>query len=208
MLEIFLKGLLVSGSLIIAIGSQNAFVLKQALLKEHIFYVCAICFLFDFILMSLGVMGLGTWISKSPNLTKILALGGSVFLIYYGTTAFISAYKAKDSLNASLISSENKNSGLTKVLLSTLAVTLLNPHVYLDTVVIIGGVAGTLNRDQKIIFLTGSITASFIWFFSLGYGVRLLSPLFKKKSTWKVFNFIIGCIMFFIAGSLVVYALK
>jgi L-lysine exporter family protein LysE/ArgO len=208
MLEIVSKGALISGSMIVAIGSQNAFVLKQGLLKNNIFYVCLLCFVCDFSLMSIGVMGLGNWINNSQTLTNVLALGGAVFLIYYGSTAFISSYNGSGGLDVSNYKSENNKEDLMKVLLATLAVTLLNPHVYLDTVVVVGGVAGTFNSDEKIFFLIGALIASSVWFFSLGYGARLLAPLFKKPSTWRIFDFIIGCIMFFISITLIRYALQ
>jgi L-lysine exporter family protein LysE/ArgO len=92
--------------------------------------------------------------------------------------------------------------------MATLAVTLLNPHVYLDTVVVVGGVAGTFTSDEKGFFLIGALLASFVWFFSLGYGARLLAPLFKKPSTWRIFDFIIGCVMFFISIGLIRYVLQ
>jgi len=206
-LEVIAKGALVSGSMIVAVGSQNAFVLKQGLLKNNIFYVCLLCFACDFTLMSIGVMGLGNWINNSQTLTNVLALGGAVFLIYYGSTAFISTYKGSGGLDVSNGTLGNEKTGLRRVLLATLAVTLLNPHVYLDTVVVVGGVAGTFTSDEKVFFLIGALLVSFIWFFSLGYGSRLLIPLFKKPSTWRIFDFIIGCIMFLISISLIRYVL-
>ncbi len=208
MFEVVTKGALISGSMIIAIGSQNAFILKQGLLKNNIFYVCLLCFLCDFILMSIGVIGLGSWIRKSIILTNLLALGGAIFLLYYGSTAFLSSYRGNSSLEASDTLSKDKPKSLTVVLAATLAVTLLNPHVYLDTVVIIGGIAGTLSNEEKIYFLSGALLASFTWLFSLGYGARLLAPLFKIKSMWRIFDFIIGCIMFFISISLIRYVLQ
>ncbi|AGH81160.1 arginine exporter protein [Psychromonas sp. CNPT3] len=207
MLEFVIKGALVSGSLIVAIGSQNAFVLRQGLLKNNIFYVCLLCFTCDVILMGIGVLGLGHFISTSPTLGNVLAIGGAIFLLYYALTAFISSYKGTSSLNLTDLSGEVKEKQLIKVLLSTLAVTLLNPQVYFDTVVVVGGVAGTFSYDEKIAFLTGALLISFVWFFSLGYGSRILIPLFKKPHTWRIFDFIIGCIMLFIAISLIQYVI-
>lgn len=203
MLEFFIKGALVSGGLIVAIGSQNAFVLRQGLLKKNIFYICLLCFSCDVILMGIGVLGLGSYLSASPVLTNILAIGGALFLLYYAYNAFISSYKGISSLDLSNVNTANKEKQLLKVLLSTLAVTLLNPQVYFDTIVMVGGVAGTFSYDQKIYFLIGALVSSFVWFFSLGYGSRILIPLFTKPLTWRIFDFFIGCIMLFIAISLI-----
>ena len=208
MVETILKGMIVSGTLIVAIGAQNAFVLKQGLRKNHIFYVSLIAFLCDFVLMSVGVMGMGNWIKESHTLTNLLALGGALFLFYYGVTLFVSSYRGTSSMELSSDNAANEQGSLSRVITQTLAVTLLNPHVYLDTVVIIGGISGTLNSDEKVLFLIGAWVASFAWFFSLGYGSRLLIPLFEKKITWRIFDFVIGCVMFFIAIGLVRYVLE
>jgi L-lysine exporter family protein LysE/ArgO len=202
LLEI-LRGAFISASLIIAIGAQNLFVLKQGLLKNHIFYVSAICFICDFALMSIGIFGVGTFIRSNSLITNILAISGAIFLIWYGFCAFKSAIKGTSSMQIESQSLNNNN--LLKVVLATLAVTLLNPHVYLDTVVIVGGIAGTLTNEQKFAFLVGAVSVSFIWFFSLGYGAKLLIPLFRKKRMWVILDWIIGAVMFYIAYCLVMY---
>ena len=207
MLEITLQGALISGGLIIAIGAQNAFVLKQGLLKNHIFYICLVCFLYDFAWISVGVLGFGSWVSGSKMLVNALALGGVGFLLYYSYTSFRNAYKGGHSLEASDATTNNQAT-LAKAILATLAVTVPNPHLYLDTVMIIGGIASTLTQDAKIYFLLGASLSSFIWFFALGYGARLLIPLFRKRVTWRVLDFAIGCIMLFIALGLVHYVLN
>lgn len=205
MITEIIRGAMISGSLIIAIGAQNLFVLKQGLLKNHIFFVSAICFVCDFILMTIGVLGIGTFISSNPLITNILALLGAVFLIWYGFNAIKSAIKGTSSMQVE--SQDSQNSRLINVILSTLAITLLNPHVYLDTVVIVGGIAGTLNSDQKLAFLIGAVCVSFIWFFGIGYGARLLTPLFKQKRMWTILDCFVGLIMFYIAYRLVFYVL-
>lgn len=201
MVEFISKGVLVSASLILAIGSQNAFVLKQGLLKEHIFYVCFLCFICDVILMSIGVFGLGDSIQSSPLLTNIFAIAGICFLLFYGINSFINSYKGMNCLTITNQAAYNSQQ-LTKVIATTLAVSLLNPHVYLDTVIIIGSFSATMNTGEKSFFLIGALIASFIWFFSLGYGSRLLIPLFKRNTTWQVFDFIVGIIMLWIAFNL------
>ncbi|NUF48349.1 LysE/ArgO family amino acid transporter [Gilliamella sp. ESL0250] len=203
MLSEILRGALISASLIIAIGAQNLFVLKQGLLKNHIFYVSAICFICDFALMSVGIFGVGIFIGSNPLITNILAILGAVFLVWYGFCAFKSAIKGTSSMQ--IESQVPNNNSLLKVVLATLAITLLNPHVYLDTVVIVGGIAGTLTCEQKLAFLIGAVCVSFIWFFSIGYGARLLTPLFRQKRMWVILDCIVGTVMFYIAYRLVIY---
>lgn len=207
MLKEIINGALISGSLIIAIGAQNLFVLKQGLLKNHIFWICLICFTGDFMLMSVGVLGVGTSISKSLLISKMLGLVGAAFLLWYGFSSFKNAYQGKNSMSVDE-NNKAKNKCLFKVVLSTLSVTFLNPHVYLDTVVIVGGIAATLTMDQKIAFLIGAVSVSFIWFFGIGYGVRLLSPLFKQKRMWVILDFIVGCVMWYIASLLMVFVVN
>ncbi|MCX8601036.1 MULTISPECIES: LysE/ArgO family amino acid transporter [unclassified Gilliamella] len=203
MISEIMRGALISASLIIAIGAQNLFVLKQGLLKNHIFFVSAICFICDFTLMSIGILGVGSFISANPLITNILAILGAIFLIWYGYNAFKSALKGTSSMQVE--SQDNKNNSLMKVVLATLAVTLLNPHVYLDTVVIVGGIAGTLSSEQKMAFLIGAVCVSFLWFFGIGYGARLLTPLFKQKRMWVILDCIVGLVMFYIAYRLIMY---
>lgn len=206
MLAEILRGAMISGSLIIAIGAQNLFVLKQGLLKNHIFFVSTICFICDFTLMSIGIMGVGTFISANPIITNIIAILGALFLIWYGFNALKSAIKGTSSMQ--IESQDTKNNSLLKVVLATLAVTLLNPHVYLDTVVIVGGIAGTLTSEQKIAFLIGAVCVSFIWFFGIGYGARLLTPLFKQKRMWVILDCLVGLVMFYIAYRLIMYVIQ
>ncbi|PJG83105.1 LysE/ArgO family amino acid transporter [Caviibacterium pharyngocola] len=203
-MEHFLYGFWVTAGLIIAIGAQNAFVLKQGLLKQHTFWIALTCILCDLVLIGAGVFGLGTLISANPIASVALALVGALFLLVYGFRAFRSAYKGNGNL---AVEKTQENNTALKAVLLTLAITLLNPHVYLDTVVIMGGIAGTLAPMQKGLFLIGAITTSTIWFFSLAYGARLLIPLFQRPITWRILDILIGIIMWLIAGSLVSYAI-
>lgn len=200
MIDIFTKGFVVSGGLIVAIGSQNAFVLKQGLLRQHISSIIAICFICDSLLITSGVLGLGYILKNIPWLATLLAALGSLFLFWYGASAFRKAWHGGDSLN--LTDNLEKKSHLQIVSL-TLALTLLNPHVYLDTLIIIGGVGGTLAETEKPWFLFGALVASFTWFTSLGFGARLLTPLFKKPRTWQILETLIGIMMWWIAIELV-----
>ncbi len=205
-MEFFLKGALIGGGLIIAIGAQNAFVLKQGLLRQHVLWVCLLCFLCDLILMTIGVLGLGTLINASRWLTLALALLGALFLLWYGYRSFRSAFTSTTHLGDT--DAQAAQNSLKSVLLATLAVTLLNPHVYLDTVVIIGGVAGTLTAQQKLHFLAGAALSSLVWFMSLGFGARLLQPLFRNPKAWRVLEFLIGLVMVWIALELLGFAVQ
>ncbi|OBX05267.1 hypothetical protein QV06_03415 [Gallibacterium genomosp. 3] len=204
-MQSLIHGFFVSGGLIVAIGAQNAFVLKQGLLKQHIFAVALVCFLCDAILVSLGVLGLGSFISEHQIASITLAFIGAGFLFIYALRAWRSAYRGNSGLQVS--TEEQNQNTLLKTILITLSITLLNPHVYLDTVVIIGGVAGTLMLSEKIWFLLGAILASGIWFFGLAYGSSLLTPLFKKPITWRILDCIIGIIMLVIAWGLFQYGM-
>jgi len=203
MIEFVLKGVLISSSMIIAIGSQNVFVLKQGLLKKHILSVVLICFLGDLSLMTIGILGVGEFVSKSILFTQVMSILGALFIIYYGSSAFYNAYKGQDALKINKI---NENNNYKKIIIGTLAMTFLNPHVYLDTVVIIGSISAPFTYDQKIYFLIGTVFASFVWFFALGYGARFLIPLFAKPITWKLLDIFIGVVMYSIAINLIIFS--
>ena len=198
-----LQGFLVSGGLIVAIGAQNAFVLKQGLRCWQVLPIVLTCFLCDFSLMTLGVFGLGTLIGASRVASVALALVGALFLLVYGARAFRAAWRGGAVMTAD--GAEAAGSARQAVLL-TLAITLLNPHVYLDTVVIVGGIAGTLSPAAKVLFLCGAVAASALWFFALGFGARLLLPLFRRPLTWRLLDAVIGVVMWAIAFSLLRYA--
>ena len=197
-MDSFVAGFSLGLSLIIAIGSQNAFVLRQGLKKEFVFVVCFICALSDALLVTLGVSGFALIITNSPWIEPAARYGGALFLLIYGAKSFWSAY----ALNEQLIPSDNKNNSLSVVVATCLAFTWLNPHVYLDTVVLLGSIS-TQYVGYKVEFASGAVIASFVFFFSLGYGASILTPVFEKPIAWKVLDFLIGCIMWGIAFSLV-----
>ncbi|NAW51941.1 LysE family transporter [Elizabethkingia argentiflava] len=205
-LSILIKGFLVSAALIIAIGAQNAYVLKKGLKKENIFWVSFTCFLYDFVLIVLGVFGLGKIIGENFLISILLSLAGCLFLFWYGFNSFRSAIKGTSFLNIKT-NEDHKKENVKKSILTTLAITLLNPHVYLGTIVVIGGVTNVLNNTEKIFFTCGALFTSFLWFFSLGYGAYFLIPFFKKKITWQILDFIIGLIMWSISFSLAYHAI-
>lgn len=201
-MDIFIQGFLVCFGLIVSIGAQNAFLLKQGILKQHVFWISSFCFLGDVFLMTVGVLGLGTLIAELPILSLVISLLGAVFLFTYGSRSFISIFRSNEYLKAS---GENASS-LKKALMITFAITFLNPHVYIDTVVIVGSIGGKLDFDGKMYFLAGTLLCSFLWFFGVGYGAGLLSPYFAKRRTWQILDAITALIMYFIAVSLLVYA--
>ncbi|GAB1660222.1 LysE/ArgO family amino acid transporter [Mannheimia haemolytica] len=200
-MDIFIQGFIVCFGLIVSIGAQNAFLLKQGILKQHIFWIALLCFLGDVFLMTIGVLGLGTLIAELPVVSFIISLLGAIFLLSYGSRSFISVFKSGEYLVAS---GENATS-LKKALLITFAITFLNPHVYIDTVVIVGSIGGKLDFNGKIYFLAGALLCSFICFFGIGYGASLLSPYFAKRRTWQILDAVTGLIMYFIAFSLLIY---
>ena len=192
----YFAGLLLGFSLILAIGAQNAFVLKQGLLKQHVFWVCLICAVSDALLITLGVFGFASLLSQQAWLIQAMKWFGAIFLFIYGLRSFYNAYKAKDGLHAA----GQKVNSLAQTLILCLSFSWLNPHVYLDTVVLLGSISS--QYSNKLAFASGAVTASFVFFFSLGYGARLLEPVFENPNAWKVLDILIGIVMWLIAGSL------
>ena len=200
-MQAWLFGFSLGFSLILAIGAQNAFVLKQGLKDEHVFLVCFICALSDALLILFGVSGFHVLVASFPSLVTIARFGGAAFLLIYGVVSFYNALRVQQGL----LPSENKSSSAWQAALTCLAFTWLNPHVYLDTVVLLGSVSTQFN-EQITWFAGGAITASFVFFFTLGYGARLLRPVFAQARAWRVLDFLIGCVMWAIAARLVFMA--
>ncbi len=199
MLTALISGFFIGASLIIAIGAQNAFILRQGLLREHVFVLCFICALSDAILIVLGVGGFGAIISANPLLLTMTKWGGAAFLLAYAVLALRRAFNPH-SLQAATTNSTSLPAAIT----TCLALTFLNPHVYLDTVILLGGVSVQFGKENRFAFGIGAVLASFVWFFSLGYGARLLQPLFAKPMSWRILDFTIAVIMTAIALSLIV----
>lgn len=199
MFEIFLKGFIVTISLIVAIGAQNAYILKLGLLRQYVLPAIIICILSDFLLITLGVLGLGFFIKGNQLLINSIAIFGIIFLIFYAILSFKSALK-NESMK---IDDKIKTNPLKKVVGMVLVFTYLNPHTYLDTVLLIGGIGANIEDNLKIFFLLGAVSASATWFTLLGFGARALIPLFKKPITWKILDISIGFLMLFIAYSLI-----
>ncbi|MDU8945095.1 LysE/ArgO family amino acid transporter [Ovoidimarina sediminis] len=184
-------------SLIMAIGAQNAFILRQGLRREHVFAVCLTCALSDAILILAGVAGFGYLVEAAPWIGPAMTYGGAVFLIVYG------AFSARRALSSAvaLEASETKAASLWRALLTCLALTWLNPHVYLDTVVLLGSIS--TRYDARALFGLGAVIASFFFFFSLGYGARILAPLFAKPIAWRILDGLVALVMWVIATKLI-----
>ena len=199
MLTPFIQGFGTGGGLIVAIGAQNAFVLSQAVRKNHHLPVAALCILCDAVLIAAGVAGVGGLIAKNPGLARWTAFGGAAFLFWYGANALRSALRG-----GALQTRQDQGATLGKTLLATLAVTLLNPHVYLDTVVLLGGVSGQFPGAGRYIFGAGAATASLAWFMTLCLFGRALAPAFTRPAAWRVLDGLVCAVMWTIAAALVV----
>jgi len=198
MLTSFLPGFLLSLSLILAIGAQNAFVLRQGLRGVHVFWVCVFCAASDAILIAAGVTGFGTLAARVPWFELVMRYGGAAFLIWYGVQNFRNAWRGGEILEAAA----GNGTGLRATLLTLMALTWLNPHVYLDTLILIGSVSS--QYSDRLAFGAGAALASAIFFFILGYGARLLAPVFARPRSWQVLDLIIGGTMWAIAIKLLV----
>jgi L-lysine exporter family protein LysE/ArgO len=198
LLETGLKGFAVSGGLIVALGAQNAFVLRQGLKKDRIFIVALVSAFCDAVLTSIGVNGLGAWLAESPTLTRIACWGGAAFLVYFG----VRSLRAAMHPGKLQVSEEGARATTKAIVLQSLGFSLLNPHAILDTVVLLGTIGAQYPPSSRQVFLVGAVSASFVWFFGLGYGAAKLAPLFAKPSAWRVLDTCIGVLMIGIAITL------
>ena len=204
--SVYFEGLSLGLGLIIAIGAQNAFVLKQGIRKRFVFATATMCTFIDAALITAGVLGLGAVINGTLWLLFTVTAAGALFLLWYGVKSFVAAFNPKiltDDVNG-----EGAGSSLRTTVLVVLALSFLNPHVYLDTVIMVGGIGARHPTPQRPSFILGAASASAIWFFSLAYGAGFLAPLFKKKVTWRILDFAIACVMFFILVKLLIFAVE
>ncbi len=182
-------GFLASLTLIVAIGAQNAFVLRQGIRGEHVMAVVAVCAISDVVLIAAGIAGVGTLIAAHPGALDIARFGGAAFLIGYGLLA------ARRAWRPSALRASDKGPGrFLEVMVTCLALTWLNPHVYLDTVVLLGTLANE-HSNERWLFGVGAVTASVVWFVSLGLGARRLSGLFAAPRTWRILDGLIAITM-------------
>ena len=194
----FITGFSIGFSLILAIGAQNAFVLKQGLIRQNVFLVCLICAASDAILITLGVSGFGEIITEYPLVERLARIAGALFLFTYGVLNLYSAQTKTHALEPTKKIQTSKR----KTVLTCLGFTWLNPHVYLDTVVMLGSISTQFENTAT--FALGAISASFVFFFSLGFGASKLTRYFEKPRTWRVLEYLIGILMIFLGITLAI----
>lgn len=196
----FLKGMAVGISLIVAIGPQNAHVLRMGLTRQHVFLTALVCTICDSLLIALGISGLGLLITANQILLLAIKYSGAAFLFYYGARSLIAAFR-NDGLQ---VAGRSNSYSTRQAAAAVLAMSLLNPHVYLDTVMLIGSVGAQEPGAGKLYFGLGAALASLIWFFALAYGARLLIPVFAKPAAWKILDICIALIVWSIGLTLLV----
>ncbi|MBX4900804.1 LysE/ArgO family amino acid transporter [Rhizobium bangladeshense] len=196
--SVYATGLMMGLSLIVAIGAQNAFILRQGLRNEHVFAVCLACALSDAALIVLGVTSLQRIAGLLPWLDPVMRYGGATFLAWYGAKSLYSALRS----SAALTAAEAETASFSRTLVTCLALTWLNPHVYLDTVVLLGTIS-TRYPGEQASFALGAVTGSFLFFFSLGYGATWLRPIFSKPSSWRMLETLVAATMWIIAFKLI-----
>jgi L-lysine exporter family protein LysE/ArgO len=197
-LNTVIAGFSLGFGLILAIGAQNAFVLKQGLRNHHVFWICLCCAVSDAVLIVAGVGGFASLMALYPWIDPVTRYGGALFLLTYAALSFKDAIYDEAAMD---YSAAEKPQSLQSALLVCLAFTWLNPHVYLDTVILIGSVS-TQYAGQRDFFALGAVISSFVFFFSLGFGARHLGPLFAKPRAWRYLNAFVGCTMLGRATSL------
>ena len=193
----FFSGLGLGAGLIMAIGAQNAHVLRTGLRREHVGLTVLVCILVDGSLIALGIAGMGAAVQASPMLLALAKWGGAAFLLWYGLRSWRAVF-ASASLD---IAQDAPRTSTRRALLSVLALSLLNPHVYLDTVVLLGAIGGSFPLAERGSFAIGALSASVLWFTALGYGARKLSPFFARPSAWKWIDGVAGTTMLALSAS-------
>ena len=189
------KGFVIGAGLIIPIGAQNSYILNQSIKKNHHLMAATICIICDFFLMSIGVFGGGALINSNGLLATTITWAGIIFLSVYGLIFFKQFYlSTKDSVQKEISPSSRK-----MVIFATLAVTLLNPHAYIDTVVIIGSISGQYHEADKVTFLIGTLVASIAWFYALSLGAAKMSPWLSQQKVQKGINLLVALLMWTIA---------
>ncbi len=200
MITPFIQGFGTGGGLIVAIGAQNAFVLSQGVRRNHHFIVALICIVCDAVFISVGVAGFGRAVSTNPTLSQLVAWGGAGFLFFYGLGSLRSALRG-----GSMDISDRSVRTLRAAIFTTFAVTLLNPHFYLDTVLLLGSVSSQFHGESRLYFLVGAVSASTLWFISLSLGGQMLAPLFKKQISWRILDSVVCATMWALAVSLIIH---
>jgi len=194
-----ITGFATGAAFIVAFGPQNTFLLRQGLARSHVFWLCLFCAMSDLVLIVAGVTGFGVIVERFPSLPMIMTLGGAAFLVVYGAMRFHAAWR-----NEYGVELEGKPVGLWAALATCAAFTWLNPHVYLDTLVVMGAISTEFPTiAEKAAFAGGASAASFLFFFALGYGARLLAPVMQTDRAWRTLDIIIGILMWGLAIKLI-----
>ncbi|CAM3004566.1 LysE/ArgO family amino acid transporter [Vibrio diazotrophicus] len=196
---ILLQGFSLGATMIIPIGAQNAYVLNQGIKRNHHLTTATICSVMDVFFISLGIFGGGALLSQNETLLTVVTLGGIAFLTFYGWLSLRSALQSSDEQESQ---PQKLARGRRAVILGALAVTVLNPHLYLDTVVILGSIGGQFEGSDRLAFALGTMTASFVWFYGLSIGAAKLAPVLSKPKTKKTIDLIVASMMFIIAFAL------
>jgi L-lysine exporter family protein LysE/ArgO len=201
MITAFFTGFFLGISLILAIGAQNAFVLRHGILRQHTFYIALFCSVSDAVLILIGVTGISFFFTNFVSQFSNILFGiSSVWLSGYGIIRLMSVFKSNSALDIKNTSAK----GLLPTLIALFILTFANPHVYLDTVILIGSIAQQFSGDLRIAFAIGASIASFVFFFSLSYGAKLLAPIMKNSNSWRILDGSIAIIMFSIAFKLAI----
>jgi L-lysine exporter family protein LysE/ArgO len=202
--QVFLQGLGLGASLIMAIGAQNAHVIRTGVRGQHVLATVAACIAVDVLLIGLGIAGLGALVEASPTLMAVARYGGAAFLVWYGWRCWKSSLRGANLLDSSLAASpDEKAQTLGRALATVLALSLLNPHVYLDTVVLLGAVGSSLAGEARLSFALGAMTASVLWFSALGLGARRFATVLGRPAVWRAIEAATGTLMLVLAYLLV-----
>ena len=193
-----ITGFAAAFTLILAIGAQNAFVLRQGLMRQHVFWLCLFCAMSDAILIAAGVAGFGALVALYPGFPRLMALAGAAFLVVYGALRFRAAVVGDDAIVLA-----GRSAGLWPTIATAAAFTWLNPHVYLDTLGLIGAISTQFSGPARLLFVLGAMSSSFVFFFGLGYGARLLAPMMQSARAWRILDFGIGATMWALAAGLI-----
>ncbi len=202
MITPFIQGFGAGGGLIVAIGAQNAFVLSQGVRGNHHVVIALICILCDAVFITAGVAGIGGTVSANPALAQWVAWGGAGFLFVYGCGSLRSAVRG-----GCLETSDRAVLSLGAAILTTLAVTLLNPHFYLDTVILLGAISSRFHGENRLLFWAGAVSASTLWFICLSLGGQMLAPIFRKQISWRILDTLVWATMWIIAASLIMHGM-
>ena len=199
MIIAFVTGFFLGLSLIIAIGAQNAFVLRQGILRQHVFYIALFCSISDTLLIILGITGISYFFSDFINEYSKLIFGlASLWLFIYGAIRLKSAFRN----NSAIINANIESSNILNTISIVFVITFANPHVYLDTIILIGSISQQFIEINRVYFAFGACSASFVWFFGIAYGAKLLTPIMQKPKHWRTLDSLIALIMFTISITL------